>query len=101
MPRYIDADAAVERINNAKTCLPPEAFKPGVASAFKTAVSIINTTPAADVAPVRHAVRQPLSSPEAPTSLFEDFCPRCHAYLFRSDSYCPTCGAKMDGKGED
>ena len=90
MSRFVDADKALRELN--ATMFPSGQMYSYAAGLVK---EYLESAPTADVEPVRHAVRQPLSSPEAPTSLFEDFCPRCHAYLFRSDSYCPTCGAKM------
>lgn len=58
--------------------------------------SIIKKTPAADVEPVRHGRWE--------QSIFaEDFkrCSVCSSIWSRTSNYCPHCGAKMDGGGED
>ena len=76
-------------------------------------VKILNQFPAADVAPVRHGQwifgkDLPYSWGQIPKNKYHLYCSECSEQAFnRSEdndpdfdvdtSYCPNCGAKMDG----
>lgn len=63
---------------------------------LKFAMAYIQHLPTADVEPVRHGRWE--------QSIFaEDFkrCSVCSSIWSRTSNYCPHCGAKMDGGGED
>ena len=67
------------------------------------AICVLHDLPAADVAPVVHGKWAP--SEENPGFLVCSVCGDCYVYDEWVDGrkwrYCPNCGAKMDGKGED
>ena len=53
--------------------------------------------PAADLVEVRHGEWKPVKYTEAPLY----YCSECIGSAYKQHRYCPNCGAKMDGKGED
>ena len=55
----------------------------------------LNSLPPIDAEPVRHARFIPYRSP------FTALCSGCKTPLNRSWKYCPDCGAKMDGGGDN
>ena len=67
------------------------------------AICVLHDLPAADVAPVVHGRWAP--SGGNPGFLVCSVCGDCYVYDEWIDGrkwrYCPNCGAKMDGKGED
>lgn len=70
---------------------------------YAAAFAAIRKLPAADVAPVVHGKWAP--SEENPGFLVCSACGDCYVVDEWADGkkwrYCPACGAKMDGKGED
>ena len=80
---------------NSATC---KAYNEGV-KAVEDAISAI---PAADVVEVRHgrweAVIGTRNSPKWGNNRVA--CSECRRSGYTRYSYCPNCGAKMDGKGE-
>ena len=66
-------------------------------------IDIVLNFPAADVAPVVHGEWAP--SEENPGFLVCSACGDCYVVDEWADGkkwrYCPACGAKMDGKGEE
>ena len=76
----------------------------GLTAAVITAIqSFVEEMPLADVAPVVHGKWVP--SEGNPGFLVCSVCGDCYVYDEWVDGkkwrYCPACGAKMDGKGED
>ena len=70
-------------------------------------IAIINQFPAADVAPVVHGewILVGTNEHDYETSV-EEKCSLCGRYVYRydtepQDNFCPNCGAKMDGEGEE
>ena len=67
------------------------------------------TTPAADVAPVRHGRWEKATGMMPPEYCGLHICSECGHYAGRKppyggkemlSDYCPNCGARMDGDGE-
>lgn len=80
----------------------PEVFKnQAYADGWNSAIEIIESTPASDVAPVIHA-KWELIDECANEGVY---CSNCHKKIYRAEyanqkvksNYCPNCGAKMDG----
>lgn len=71
--------------------------------AYSVLLWLVNAAPAADVAPVVHGEWAP--SEGNPGFLVCSACGDCYVVDEWADGkkwrYCPACGAKMDGKGED
>ena len=57
---------------------------------------IINNTPAADVAPVRHGCWVKEKS-DVLIHWYCSVCEKCYFLEEPNADYCPNCGAKMDG----
>ena len=106
MPKeYIEREKAIELVKNYG--------KGAISDGMKTLdpvddiVSIVkgfDLIPAADVVEVRHGEWKRVN----PQSDVHFYCSECHTEISTSweydeaemFSYCPRCGAKMDGKGE-
>ena len=76
----------------------------GLTAAVITAIqSFVEEMPLADVAPVVHGKWVP--SEENPSFLVCSACRDCYVVDEWADGkkwmYCPNCGAKMDGRGEE
>lgn len=56
----------------------------------------IKNLPSADVAPVRHGRWKAYKTDVAGRGFF--YCTACHADVYDTSAYCPSCGAKMDRK---
>ena len=72
-----------------------------------TAISEIGCMTAADVAPVVHGewILVGTNEHDYETSV-EEKCSLCGRYVYRydtepQDNFCPNCGAKIDGEGEE
>lgn len=93
---YIERSEALSRLTGKARCVN----SPGKVRAFATAINVIETMPAADVEPVRHG--RWIHVPGKQTRV----CSRCETdepYKFADEdtdiySWCPHCGAKMDGE---
>jgi hypothetical protein len=57
--------------------------------------------PAADVVEVRHGEWRMRRAIVFDCELVGYNCSRCNTTWDTETNYCPTCGAKMDGKGEE
>jgi hypothetical protein len=95
MPRYIDADRLISRLNIFNEWCKDERLKGSI-----FAVDVIRDEPTADVEPVKHGKWEK-----------EEICTNCKTNiedLFEGEFYysceklrfCPHCGAKMDGGDE-
>lgn len=64
-------------------------------------IMAIEETPAADVAPVRHACWKAVYPPDTSLRDLMFRCSKCGHYEFKPRDYCADCGAKMDGGEND
>lgn len=73
-----------------------------ILSAVKQCVEAINWCPAADVAPLRHGRwKKSYADNEAfGVRPFFLYCSECHKATVHQYTYCPNCGARMDGDGD-
>ena len=104
MADYIDRDAVISEIERREALMVGD--KRISVDAMK---SFIKNRPAADVAPVVHGRWISLTE----CSNAGVYCSICHKKVYKEDyawcnrknkvrsSYCPNCGAKMDGGGGD
>lgn len=89
MPRYIDADALLEKV---QFRMPTNNDTDKIIKRCVEIIrNLIENAPTADVAPVVHG-----------HYVFDDdgdsSCSVCHEkYLDHTQNHCPNCGAKMDG----
>ena len=114
MPKYIERDALEVALNHRLNFLMAENGEyDHYTSGFDEAVTRVEAFPAADVAPVRHGKwvfgkDLPYSWGQIPKNKYHLYCSECLEQAFnRSEdndpdfdvdtSYCPNCGAKMDG----
>ena len=88
MDEYISREEAVKKI---KSCIftANDAWECGYNTAMGEITEMIKHIPAADVEPVRHGRWDELA-----TFLICSKCKKPFKYQY---SYCPNCGAKMDG----
>ena len=90
MDEYIKRETAVRMVMAAKW---------GDGSDGAMAMEIVASAPAADVAPVRHGQWIYDKKVQRP------YCSVCKGYFYGATnspmSYCPNCGAKMDGGDSD
>ena len=99
MTDYIEREAFIEDIKTEITNLKLNGWKgtPRPCDELYGFIDRIKEQPAADVAPVVHGnwIKH------------DDFlgrtveCSECHSETMGDTPYCPACGAKMDGKGEE
>lgn len=92
MPKYIELEKALQRFEEIKkntTLLNGRFYLDGV-------MAILETIPAADVAPVVHGEWKCLDGSQ------KHYCPVCgmdfdlYACVKKLFNYCPNCGAKTD-----
>ena len=90
MDEYIKRETAVRMVMAAKW---------GDGSDGAMAMEIVASAPTADVAPVRHGQWIYDKKAQRP------YCSVCKGYFYGATnspmSYCPNCGAKMDGGDSD
>ena len=116
MTEYIEREAISEEIRKYYYKNPPNfSYGEGFDRGLDRAQRAILDAPAADVAPVRHGrwifgKDLPYSWGQIPKNKYHLYCSECLEQAFnRSEdndpdfdvdtSYCPNCGAKMDGGG--
>ena len=92
MDEYIEREATVKLLRSLGS-RDYRREKGTIQEAIKM-VSFSEYTPAADVAPVRHARWKRYGK-----NLGE--CSECGEIVSVRSNYCPNCGAKMDGGGND
>lgn len=94
MPRYIDADAAIDAANRLSL------GETDVVRLSMKIVDYLNRMPAADVAPVRHGRWEPyvecLRWRCSECGSFIDIDPIDEIIGKSLPNFCPQCGAKMD-----
>lgn len=90
MAEYIERGKAKEELLSWAVCIQrPQYLR------SEDAMCVLDTIPAADVAPVVHGVWAPVNRID-PLSGYR--CVKCrHIVGFDLTPYCPNCGAKMDG----
>lgn len=107
MAEYIEREAALSLVR--PDTPEDEKYVVTIATAKKLVRSIVRRTPAADVAPVVHGrwieQEDPCGDPYYTCSACKDdfyieMTGAVEKDLFLY-SYCPSCGAKMDEKGEE
>lgn len=90
----IERKAVYKALDNIGGCGATDDWAKGYDAAIDAAICIVENTPAANVAPVRHGEWQEING------IFR--CSLCE-YSFEHEgyqhffNYCPNCGAKMDG----
>ena len=104
MAEYIEREALEVALNHRLNFLMAENGEyDHYTSGFDEAVTRVENSPAADVAPVRHGrwIDGGDYVTTAYGSLPVKMCSECHmdVTLEDFDSYCPNCGAKMDLEG--
>lgn len=107
MAEYIEREALKEWIHSIKTGLFYTAGRTFID--FDVVHKAVVELPAADVVEVRHGewgiaqveTGNPFTYEQDQIDVF--VCSECatHFDISEARNYCPNCGAKMDGKGED
>lgn len=100
MAEYIEREATLKLLRGASIAKYPSTFGVGILAAVKEIVDI----PAADVAPVVHG--RWIEREDYNNDVYYD-CSACReSFCFIEGvpeenfySYCPNCGARMDGEG--
>lgn len=90
MPRYISVESTIDDLHT---------VDPQYQKVVDWCIRVIEAQPAADVAPVRHGHWIPLSQDPMIEDGFECSC--CGQPNSWPETYCPDCGAKMDGGDGD
>ena len=106
MPRYIDADKVIDKINDKRVLL---GCKGAYVNGLQYAIHCIETTSREDVAPVVHAhwiiKKDPVFG-----EVVRYTCSHCGEHwspiavdreMLNSWYYCPNCGAIMDEESEE
>lgn len=101
MDEYIKREAVIDRLKRNLDACNPGSFSE---LCYRDAIETVKCFPAADVAPVVHA-RWEYDLPTINT-YGQLRCSICNWWTLdpsvdRSYSYCPNCGAKMDGGDND
>nr|DAG22577.1 MAG TPA: LysW biosynthesis protein LysW [Caudoviricetes sp.] len=100
MEKYIEREALLAHLRECKETSTGSGLTAAVITAIQ---SFVEGMPLADVAPVVHGRWAP--SEENPGFLVCSACGDCYVVDEWADGkkwrYCPACGAKMDGKGEE
>ena len=98
MEKYIEREALLKHLQECRETSVGSCLTFAVIAAVQ---AYVGGMPAADVAPVVHG--EWLLRHEGYGHYWE--CSSCHKspciYVTKDTRYCPNCGAKMDGKGEE
>ena len=103
MPEYIDRLALLKEISSSRRMLQ-SAF-PKRSFGFGDVMDYIYTAPAADVAEVRHGYWYRHDKKKHGDTCY--YCSVCEkmaladCMVWELTDYCPFCGARMDGKGDE
>lgn len=99
MLRYIDANFVAnglrEVLHRPKSAFPDDDGR--TIDCLTYAISVLQSAPTADVAPVVHAHK--VCKPCGVLDLY--VCSNCKGSLNLNNLYCPNCGAKMDEEVND
>ena len=98
MAEYIEREEAL-----AATCQYCSAKEDCLPNERCADYELINSIPAADVAPVRHGewIYKTMSVPGGKGQTYGKWvCSKCKSKEKERRTYCPNCGAKMDGGKE-
>ena len=93
---YISREAAIKATEDADVmCDIP-------ADAYRVLMRYVERIPAAEVVPVRHGRwKKSYADNEAfGVRPFFRYCSECHEATVHQYTYCPNCGARMDGDGD-
>lgn len=91
--KFIDAETAYRKINGIGGCdALPDTWADGWDKAIDECLNILENQPAADVQEVRHGEWKERMS--CSSSVKCSVCGNSHEY---ETTYCPNCGARMDG----
>lgn len=106
MPKYIDADALVEQLNDDANRLQTEE----AINDWQIGKRILSRASAADVAPIRHGEWHQVEviDDDSETGVNDSaaqcsICQDVHNSIYWARTYynfCPNCGAKMDDNGK-
>lgn len=101
MAEYIDREALTKRLTRNLNACNPGTFSEGC---YADAIETVKHFPAADVEPVKHG-RWNRCFEDWRQQIEGDKCSLCGFEYYGTGisrfRYCPGCGAKMDGGGED
>lgn len=103
MPEYIEREALIDEIDGTtwyhiscqKNLVEGAACEADALYKATDIYNVIKSAPTADVVEVRHGEWQKRGN--------EKTCSQCKFIYYSNNdewSYCPNCGAKMDGKGD-
>ena len=93
MARYIDVEPLEDKLKEHIKKTESELML----GALSTFLRVLDITPTADVAPVRHG-RWEVVDAEEPRRYG---CSACKRLSWHMDNYCPNCGARMDGENDE
>lgn len=94
MAEYIEREKLLKKLHEVGGCgAAPDTWADGYDKAIDVAYGIVQMTPAADVAEVKHG--KWLSN-----GLRNLQCSLCRNYNIEKSRFCPNCGARMDGERE-
>lgn len=100
MAEYIEREAIMEFPIRKDRCDKEHANEHFIFG-IESVLEYVENLPAADVAPVVHG-RWGTGRFNLGTGNYEEQCTRCRNFSKEyGKPYCPNCGAKMDGGGED
>lgn len=92
----IERKAVYKALDNIGGCGATDDLAKGYDAAIDAAIFIVENTPAADVAPVRHGCWVKEKS-DVLIHWRCSVCEKCYFLEEPNADYCPRCGAKMDG----
>lgn len=104
MAEYIEREALLKKLHEAGGCgAEPDTWADGYDKGIDVAYGLVQRTPAANVAPVRHGCWEGAADGYADGELVYDMW-NCSECGFDADgaeekpwwNYCPNCGARMD-----
>lgn len=94
MAEYIEREAVLDKLNAIPSYFDSGDTRYGIT----LAANEVRAVPAADVEPVRHGQWEHHLLPLAFKCSCCGYRPSASAWKYHSRTYCPNCGAHMDGK---